>query len=179
MSNIKERLSKIHKKGVSGMKQVGELRMWILHVIDENGPSNGVEIMSNVQIHYDSQFQLHHKGTHKHPHQEGKIQSKRLLPGSIYPMLKKMVTEGLISKQDDGKYDLTEDGQTVITNLFEHFQSRNQNMNHKMVSIENSLEAMNWHISNLEDSDKEKIAPYIESIELLIKRLKKIESSLN
>ena len=134
------------------MKQVGELRMWILHVIDENGPSNGVEIMGNVQIHYDSQFQLHNKGTHKHPHQEGNVKSKRLLPGSIYPMLKKMVTEGLLNKQDDGKYDLTEEGQIVITNLFEHFQSRNQNLNHKMVSIENSLEAMNWHVSYMEDS---------------------------
>ncbi len=160
------------------MKQVGELRMWILHVIDENGPSNGVEIMSNVQIHYDSQFQLHNKGTHKHPHQEGNVQSKRLLPGSIYPMLKKMVTEGLLNKQDDGKYDLTEDGQIVITNLFEHFQSRNQNNDNKMVSIENSLEAMNWHVSYMEDSDKEKIVPFKESIELLIKRLRKIEESL-
>jgi Mn-dependent DtxR family transcriptional regulator len=41
-------------------------------------------------------------------------------------MLKKMVSEGLITKHDDGKYDLTEDGQVVITNLFEHFQSRNE-----------------------------------------------------
>ena len=39
------------------MRQVGELRMWILHVIDENGPSNGVEIMANVQTHYDFQSQ--------------------------------------------------------------------------------------------------------------------------
>ena len=160
------------------MRQVGELRMWILHVIDENGPSNGVEIMANVQTHYDFQFQMHHKGTHIHPHPEGKVQSKRLLPGSIYPMLKKMVSEGLITKQDDGKYDLTEDGQIVITNLFEHFQSRNKHMNSKMISIKNSLEAMNWHVSHMEDSDKEKIAPHKESIELLIERIKKIKESL-
>src|SRR5664279_4811909 len=131
------------------MKQVGELRMWILHVIDENGPSNGVEIMANVQTHYDFQFQRH-QGTHIHPHPEGNVQSKRLLPGSIYPMLKKMVSEGLITKQDDGKYDLTEDGQIVITNLFEHFQSRKEHMDHKAISIGNSLEAMNWHISHME-----------------------------
>ena len=160
------------------MRQVGELRMWILHVIDENGPSNGVEIMSNVQKHYDLQFQWHPKGTHKHPHREGNVQSKRLLPGSIYPMLKKMVSEGLITKHHDGKYDLTDDGQILITNLFEHFQSRNEYMDRKTISIENSLEAMNWYVSYMEDVDKEKIAPHKKSIDLLIERLKKIEASL-
>ena len=160
------------------MRQVGELRMWILHVIDENGTSNGVEIMSNVQKHYDLQFQWHPKGTHKHPHREGNVQSKRLLPGSIYPMLKKMVSEGLITKQDDGKYDLTEDGLIVIINLFEHFQSRNEYMDRKTISIENSLEAMNWYVSYMEDVDKEKIAPHKKSIDLLIERLKKIKLTL-
>jgi DNA-binding PadR family transcriptional regulator len=159
------------------MKQVGELRMWILHVIDENGPSNGIEIMDNVQKHYDFQFQQR-KGTHIHPHHKSNAQSKRLLPGSIYPMLKKMVSEGLITKQDDGKYDLTKEGQIVVTNLYEHFQSHNEyHMNRKTISIENSLNEMNWHVSNMEDIDKEKIASHKESIELLIERLKKIKES--
>jgi len=160
------------------MKQVGGLRMWILHVIGEFGPSNGVEIMANVQKHYDLQFQWHRKGTHIHPHHEGNVQSKRLLPGSIYPMLKKMVSEGLITKQDDGKYDLTEDGQIIVTNLFEHFQQQNKHMNQGVLSVENSLDAMNWHVSYMEDIDKEKIAPHKESIESLIERLKKIKESL-
>jgi hypothetical protein len=47
-----------------------------------------------------------------------------------------------------------------------------------MISIENSLEAMNWHVSHMEDIDKEKIAPHKESIELLIERIKKIKESL-
>ena len=167
------------------MKEVGGLRMWILHVIDEFGPSNGVEIMDNVQMHYDLQYpklreqfimqQWHHKDTHVHPHHEGNVQSKRLLPGSIYPMLKKMVSEGLITKHDNGKYDLTEDGQILITNLFEHFQSRNTNMDNKPVSIENSLAEMNWQVSYMEGMDNKKIAPHKESIELLIERLKKIK----
>jgi len=168
------------------MKEVGGLRMWILHVIDEFGPSNGIEIMDNVQMHYDMQYpklkeqfiiqKWHHKDNHIHPHHKGNTQSKRLLPGSIYPMLKKMVSEGLISKHDDGKYDLTEDGQVLITNLFEHFQQQNENS--KPVSIENSLTEINWQISYMEDIDKNEIAPHKESIELLIERLKKIEESL-
>jgi DNA-binding PadR family transcriptional regulator len=166
------------------MKEVGGLRMWILHVIDEFGPSNGVEIMDNVQMHYDLQYpklreqfimQQWHKGIHVHPHRNGDVQSKRLLPGSIYPMLKKMVSEGLITKHDDGKYDLTEEGQVLITNLFEHFQSRNEQVDRKPVSIENSLEEMNWQISYMENIDTKKIAPHKESIDLLIERLKKIK----
>jgi DNA-binding PadR family transcriptional regulator len=160
------------------MKQVGELRMWILHVIDENGPSNGVEIMANVQKHYDFQIQRYHKNNHIHPHHEDNVQSKRLLPGSIYPMLKKMVSEGLITKQDDGKYDLTNDGQIVIINLFEHFQLHNEHMDRNTISIEKSLEEMYWYVSYIEDIDKEKIIPHKESIELLIERLKKIKESL-
>ena len=156
------------------MREVGGLRMWILHVIGEFGPSNGVEIMSNVQKHYDLQSQWH-KGTHVHPHRN--VQSKRLLPGSVYPMLKKMVSEGLITKQDDGKYDLTEDGRIIVTNLFEHFQSRNE-MDRGVLSVENSLEAMNWHVSYMEELDKDKIASHRESIDLLIERLKKIKESI-
>ncbi len=161
------------------MKQVGDLRTWILHVIGEFGPSNGVEIMANVQKHYDLQFQWYDKNTHVHPHNEGNTQSKRLLPGSIYPMLKKMVSEGLIYKQDDGKYDLTDNGQIAVTNLFEHFQSINERMDCELISIENSLEEMNCHVSCMEGTDKEEIAPHKESIELLIERLKKIKESLN
>ena len=160
------------------MRQVGGLRMWILHVIDEFGPSNGVEIMANVQIHYDLQFRSNDKSQHVHPHHEAYKQSKRLLPGSIYPMLKKMVSEGLLTKKDNGKYDLTDDGQIVVTNLYEHFQSCNENIDLKTISIENSLEEMNWHVSYMEDIDKEDIDPHKESIELLINRLKKLKEQL-
>ena len=155
------------------MKEVGGLRLWILHVIDENGPSNGVEIMDNVQLHYDWQFQWN-RDAHVHPHHDGNIQSKRLLPGSIYPMLKKMVSEGLLTKQDNGKYDLTEEGRTTVINLFGHFHSRNEHVDNKTVSIENLLEEINWLVVNIEDLEKESIAPHKESIELLIERLRKI-----
>lgn len=156
------------------MKQVGELRMWILHVIDENGPSNGVEIMTNVQSHYDLQVEWH-KDTHAHPHPETAMKSKKLLPGSIYPMLKKMVSEGLLTKQDDGKYDLTKKGRIVITNLFEHF--RPQKGDQSPVSIKNSLTAIKWHVSYMEEMNKQEISPYKESIQALIERLEKLKNS--
>lgn len=157
------------------MKQVGELRMWILHVVDEAGPSNGVEIMSNVQAHYDLQVKWH-EGTHAHPHPQPDMKSKKLLPGSIYPMLKKMVSEGLITKEEDGKYDLTKKGQVVTTNLFEHFQTQ-KNGDPRPISIENSLTAINWHISYMEDADKHEIAQYTDSIQDMIDRLEKLKKS--
>ena len=45
-----------------------------------------------------------------------------------------------------------------------------------MISIENSLEEINWHVSYIEGIDKEEIAPYKGSIELLIEKLKKINN---
>lgn len=158
------------------MKQVGELRMWILHVLDEAGPNNGVEIMANVQAHYDLQVQWH-KDTHKHPHPETDIKSKKLLPGSIYPMLKKMVSEGLITKKEDGRYELTKKGHIVTTNLFEHFQSQ-KNGDPLPISLKNSLTAINWHVSYMEDANKKDITPYQDSIESLIERLEKLKKSI-
>lgn len=155
------------------MKQVGGLRMWILHVIDENGPSNGVAIMDSVQKHYDWQVEWH-EGNHIHPHEEAKMQSKRLLPGSIYPMLKKMVDEGSITKLDDGKYDLTEDGKIIVTNLFTHFQSPNKHSGNEINPIENLLDAMKWEVTSMEKLDKKEITHHKKSIESLIQRLKKL-----
>ncbi|MTK64633.1 MAG: PadR family transcriptional regulator [Methanobacterium sp.] len=132
--------------------------------------------MANVQAHYDLQVQWH-KDTHQHPHPETDIKSKKLLPGSIYPMLKKMVSEGLITKKEDGSYELTKKGHIVTTNLFEHFQSP-KNGDPLPISLKNSLTAINWHVSYMEDVNKEDIATYQASIESLIERLKKLKKSI-
>ena len=69
---------------IEELQKLGGLRIWILHVLDERGPQNGVEIMDAVQVHHDGLHQTYFRGQ-KH--------SKRPSPGSIYPMLKKMVSE--------------------------------------------------------------------------------------
>ena len=175
--NIHEKIDKLHK--------LGGMRVWILHVLD-HGPKNGVEIMDAIQEHYDIVNDMYKRrsqqfgGDHYDHHFQRTMRRVpcRPSPGSVYPMLKKMVFEGLITKQNDGKYDLTEDGQIIVTNLFEHFQQRNEHMDPGVLSVENSLEAINWHMSYLEEIDKDKIVPHKESIELLIERLKKIKESL-
>jgi len=67
----------------------GSLRYWILYLI-YNRPMTGAEIMDEIEKH---SFGLW-----------------RPSPGSIYPALESMVSEGLIIRRDDGRYELSEKG---------------------------------------------------------------------
>ncbi len=153
------------------MQRFGGLRIWILHVLDENGPGNGVEIMDAIQEHQESlelmSFRRHPRG-HKPP---------RPSPGSIYPMLKKMIEEDLIIKREDGKYELTEKGEKVISKLagrLKHFKEKERGI----ISIEMALKEMDGYVSYLEDIKKSKLSFHRETIRKLSERLKKIEESL-
>jgi DNA-binding PadR family transcriptional regulator len=71
-----------------------DLRAWIIFSLS-SGPRNGVEIMDSME-----------KQT---------LGMWRPSPGSIYPMLEKMIEEGTIKKREDGKYELTDDGENYFT----------------------------------------------------------------
>ena len=101
--------------------------------------------------------------------------SWRPSPGSIYPMLSKMVEEDLISKMEDGRYELTLKGQTTADKLLMHFPAYGSTDQDK---LENVLTEINDYISYLEDIEKEKLVPHQAKIELLSERLKKIGESL-
>ena len=108
MDSFKNLHREFHEK-IEEMQRFGGLRMWILHVLDEHGPANGVEIMDAIQSHQEGMemmaWKLRGRGRHGPP---------RPSPGSVYPMLKKMVDEDLIIKQEDGKYELTEKGEKIV-----------------------------------------------------------------
>ncbi len=151
------------------MQRFGGLRIWILHVLDEHGPGNGVEIMDAIQEHYkamESMLNLKY-GVHR---------SSRPSPGSIYPMLKKMVNEDLISKRDDGKYELTEKGEKVVSKLAgrlkHHYREKD------IISVGTVLKEMNGYASYLEYIKKSKLITHKEMLEELIERFKRIEESL-
>jgi DNA-binding PadR family transcriptional regulator len=174
----------LHEK-VDQLHKLGGLRIWILHVLS-HGPKNGVEIMDSIQEHYEGMYRIKNhfaNSTHTDKHYNMHLRktmnrtASRPSPGSVYPMLKKMVSEGLINKKDDGRYELTKNGHIVTTNLFEHFQSP-KNGDPLPISMKNSLTAINWHVSYMEDIDKENIAKYKESIESLIERLEKLKKSI-
>ncbi len=169
-----EKLKDLHQnfhERIEEMQKLGGLRIWILHVLDENGPQNGVEIMDAVQVHHD--------GIHK-PFIRGQRHSTRPSPGSIYPMLKKMVSESLISKSDDGRYDLTEKGQEMSYKIFRRFQGfHGKHMDRGTLAIENILTEIEGYVSYLEDIKKEKLVPHEELIGLMSERLKNIRESLH
>ena len=148
------------------MQRFGGLRILILHVIDEYGPRNGVEIMDAIEAHQES-CKMPHRA-HRTP---------RPSPGSVYPMLKKMVDEGLINKLEDGRYQLTGKGHKIIDKL-----SGRLGHHHKMergeYSIKKALTEIEGYISYLEDIKEEKLIPEKEWINKLSLRLKTVDDSL-
>lgn len=160
-----------HEK-IEEMQRFGGLRIWILHVLDEHGPANGVEIMDAIQEHQED-LKLMGFGRRSRGHSP-----HRPSPGSVYPMLKKMVEEDLLNKGEDGKYALTEKGESIVQKLtgrLKHFKERERGI----ISIEIVLEEMAGYLSYLEDLKKSKLEPDKETIAKLSERLNKIEESLN
>ncbi|MCE5214346.1 MAG: PadR family transcriptional regulator [Methanobacterium sp.] len=147
------------------MQKFGGLRILILHVLDENGPGNGVEIMDAIQAHQESCKMSKRQRT------------PRPSPGSVYPMLKKMVDEDLVIKAEDGRYSLTEKGQNIIDKLSGHLGYHHK-MDRGEYSIRKALNEIEGYISYLEDIKEEKLASHEEIIGELAKRLYTVNKSL-
>ncbi len=158
---------------IEEVSRLGPLRIWILQVLDK-GPKNGVEIMDAI---HELHKQVHHMRGEivMHPLNRGHITSRRPLPGSIYPMLKKMVKEELIIKQEDGRYKLTENGQKTIYNIIGTTDTDRYNGDN---AIENAIKEIDNYSSFLEDVKTEKLQAYEKQINIIIERLKKIKESL-
>jgi DNA-binding PadR family transcriptional regulator len=171
LNDLHQDLHKTFHERIEELQKLGGLRIWILHILDEYGPQNGVEIMDAVQVHHDG---LHHK------YFRGQKHSGRPSPGSVYPMLKKMVSENLINKREDGRYDLTAKGQEMSDKIFKRFQGfHGRRRNRGTLAIENILTEIDSYVSYLEDIKKEKLVPHEELIGLLSERLKNIQESLH
>ncbi len=156
---------------IEEMQKSKGLRIWILHILDQHGPKNGVEIMDAVQSHHEDIHRMHN-GCHEY--------SKRPSPGSIYPMLKKMVDENLIARREDGRYELTDKGKKIIDKLFGHpfFRSHGKQMDRGEFAIKSALTEIDGYVSYLEDIKREKLILHEELIEELSERLKKLRESL-
>ena len=187
---FRDMLNSLHREfheRIEEMQKCRGLRMWILHILYEHGPKNGVEIMDALETHYEKINHLRQEYRRmRHEHQGHQYESrrdhrpKRPSPGSVYPMLKKMVDEDLIHKREDGRYELTEKGQKVIHKLFGHpfFRQHEKHMDRGALAIENALAEIDSYISYLEDIKKEKLMPHKELIGELSERLKKLKKSL-
>jgi len=170
---------KFHER-IEEMQKLGGLRIWIIHVLDE-GPKNGVEIMDSIQHHYE-EIKKHRMATHNPNHLMNKMEcsSRRPSPGSVYPMLKKMVDENLITKGDEGRYELTEKGQEIAHKVFGHLiKPHGKQMGRGTFAIEHAFKEIDSYVYYLEDVKLEKLIQNEDLLENLIERLKKIKESLN
>ena len=177
----KENWKNYHREFHERLEQfgrLGRLRIWIIYVLSDD-PKNGVEIMDAIEKMHKAFHNMNPQGHKHHAHHEhGKDHSSwRPSPGSIYPMLSKMVEEDLISKMEDGRYELTLKGQTTANKLLMHFPAYGSTDQDKF-KLENVLTEITGYVSYLEDIEKEKLVPHQAKIELLSERLKKIGESL-
>lgn len=178
-------LKNLHEKfheNIEEMQKLRGLRIWILHVLDD-GPKNGVEIMDSIQEHHEQMQKMHqiagNNQHNQHLHRSMKHHTKRPSPGSMYPILKKMVDENLITKWEDGRYDLTRKGQEITHKLFGHLRRHGKQMEHGAFAVKNALTEIDSYVSYLEDIKKEKLILHEELIDNLSERLKNIKESFN
>ncbi len=191
LSDFKEIHDKLEELG-----KLGGLRIWIIHVLD-HGPKNGVEIMDAIQEHHEGFHKMadmrrnirddpeyykrmdkNDKHYYKHLNRTMKRGPRRPSPGSVYPMLKKMVSEGFIVKQEDGRYDLTELGHETYVNMFGPSPRSSPEMDRSAKAVENALTEIESYISYLNDIKKEKLVPHKEWISELSQKLKEMKDSL-
>jgi len=69
-----------------GMRKKRGLRNWVLMVL-KRAPRNGAEIMDDMEVMTQGWW--------------------RPSPGSVYPLLEEMVSEGSVRKREDGRYELS------------------------------------------------------------------------
>jgi DNA-binding PadR family transcriptional regulator len=175
MWDFKKLHEKLHEK-MDEMQRLGGLRIWIIHVLDE-GPKNGVEIMDAIEEHH-LMIQKRHMNDDRFNRRMINAM-KRPSPGSVYPMLKKMVEEKLITKLEDGKYELTDKGQEIASKFFGRFRPKENNMDRCGLIVEDALSEIESYVSFLEDIKPGKLTPHIEKIDAISERIEKIRRSLN
>lgn len=126
----------------------GWLRPWILGIL-RAGPKNGAEIMDQIE-----QMSL----------------GWRPSPGSVYPLLEELATEGLLKRREDGRYELTPRGGEGLSGPWEFFSP-------SPPTVEGLVAEMRSNVSYLEDlkaGNSEKLAPHLKAIGELGARLQKI-----
>ena len=93
-------------------------------------------------------------------------------------MLKKMVTEKLLTKREDGRYELTKIGEDLNSKLLGRFKGVFKEENSRSWNIKNVLKEIDSYVSYLEDIKTEKLVPYKEQMESISERIKKLNKSL-
>ena len=135
---------------VGNFRRRGLLGLLILRML-ESGPMNGVELMETIE-----------KRTHYH-HSHW-----RPSPGSVYPRLKELADEGLISKRPDGRYELTGKSRAGVGRVF---ASRPRTATQTVVEINALLE----YLEDMQSLRPEETAIAPGDIDAIIERFQKLK----
>jgi DNA-binding PadR family transcriptional regulator len=139
-----------------GMRRRGWLRPWILSML-EAGPKNGAEVISEVE--------------------KASMGWWRPSPGSVYPLLEGMVQDGLVTRREDGKYEITNKGKDEMAwtrGPWRHF--------HRPATVEAMLNEIESYMSYFEDvakSDKSKISKHADRIKTIKERFTSLTEVLS
>ncbi|MGC8555932.1 MAG: PadR family transcriptional regulator [Conexivisphaera sp.] len=101
----------------------GALRGLVLWVLNQS-PANGAEVISTVEKMWWGLW--------------------RPSPGTIYPLLSSMASEGLIRRRPDGRYEITESGRRELEESYWIPQR-------KPMSVDAALEELEGYLRYLED----------------------------
>ena len=125
------------------------LRMMVVSLLSTS-PKNGVEIMDGVEAMTRGWW--------------------RPTPGSVYPLLEKMVNEGTILKRTDGRYELTPNTQKELRASFGP-GFHNPRTTADMV---NEIQGFVSYMEDLRESGPEKLEPHRNKLGELARRLSKL-----
>jgi len=128
------------------------LRRWILYIVRDN-PRSGAEIMDAMEANLQGWW--------------------RPSPGSIYPLLKNMVAEGVLSRSNDDRYSLTTAGREEVDHPWPWFDKNAPAPR----SVEGAIEVISSYTSYLEDlshANDKNIGANAGSIKQLSARLGKL-----
>jgi len=147
MRDMRDIWKKLNKLGRYG--GYGGLKGWVLYTLSER-PKNGAEIMDSIELMSYGAW--------------------RPSPGSIYPLLNKMVEELLVRKLDDGRYELIDNGET---------DPYGSGWGAGSGSVSNILTEMDSYLAYLEDLPKDKITPFEEKLGRIMERMSRLKESLH
>jgi hypothetical protein len=142
---LKEKLERMHELQRIQFGQRGFLRPQIVELF-ERGPMNGVDIMNRLQEMSHGWY--------------------RPSPGSIYPLLEQLEREGLIAKNKEGKFELTQ--------AF----ARQSGVGDDLATALSALESNASYLEDLHRADAARVAKCSERIDKLAKRLGSLSGEL-
>ncbi len=122
------------------------LRRFVLSSLEQS-PKNGVELMDDIE--------------------KQSFGFWRPSPGSMYPLLETLSRDGLVEKQQDGKYHLTDKGTKEVENQFWPRLGG-------PTTVDQMVDEMGIYLSYFEDLGKDKISVFSSDLGRIRDRITKL-----